>query len=147
MEEEFYHKDLFGAVVDVDFTAAEEEELVGSKKRPDFNIFIFTDAVGTRDKRKAWMLYQQALEAGFVPEEMFYKLVWQVKTLLLAANTRTSVEADMKAFPYNKAKGNLKKWKLEELEKLSEDLVLGYHKARRGEGEIETLVEKIILSI
>jgi len=53
----------------------------------------------------------------------------------------------MKTFPYNKAKGFLKNFKLEEIERLSEDLVIGYHLARRGEGEITTLIEKILLKL
>ena len=38
-------------------------------------------------------------------------------------------------------------FKPEELEKLSEDLVTGYYQARQGTGEVETLVEKILLKL
>ena len=112
-----------------------------------FNIFALTDAIGARKKRESWVLYQKALANGMVPEEVFYKLVWQVKTMLIAQNTRSVAETEMKPFPYNKAKGFLKNFKKGELEKLSESLVSGYHKARRGEGEIETLVEKTLLRL
>jgi uncharacterized protein YdaT len=53
----------------------------------------------------------------------------------------------MKPFPYNKAKGFLRNFKEEEIEKFSENLIEGYHRARRGEGEIETLVEKTLLRL
>ncbi len=112
-----------------------------------FNIFSLTDAVAARDKRQAWMLYQKALASGMAPEEVFYKIVWQVKTLLTAEKTKSVSETEMKPFPYNKAKSALKNFKSGELEELSESLVTGYHKIRRGEGEMETLVEKIILTI
>lgn len=145
---EFYHKDLFGAVIDLaPIEEDEDSDLVGPKGRPDFNIWSFTDAVGSRNKKQAWILYRKALASGMAAEEIFYKVVWQVKTLLLAQRTKTALEADMKDFPYSKAKGNLKNWKEGELENLSEELVLGYQKARRGEGEIETLVEKIVLNL
>lgn len=147
MAEEFYHKDLFGAVVDFSPIETEEEELIGPKKRPDFNVFVFTDAIGARDKKRAWILYRQALAAGISAEEIFFKVVWQVKTMLLALRTKSAAEADMKTFPYAKAKSFLKNWKVRELEGLSEELVLGYARIRRGEGEMETFVEKMILKL
>lgn len=148
MSAEFYHKDLFGSVVDLDLSEEEgREDLVGPKGRPDFNIFKFTDAVAGRKKKDAWVLYRQALASGLAPEEVFYKVVWAVKTLLIAKRTKTAKEADMKDFPYSKAKGNLENWQEGELEALSERLVTGYHEARRGEGDIETLVEKVVLGL
>jgi hypothetical protein len=144
---EFYHVDLFGAVVDVSATSDESEDLIGPKAKAEFNIWSLTDAVGARKKRDAWVLYQKALSSGMAAEEVFYKIVWQVKTLLLASRCQSAEEAGMKTFPFGKAKANLKNWKEGELEKLSHELVVGYHKARRGEGEIETLIEKIILKL
>src|SRR3989338_6415083 len=143
---EFYGQNLFGETVNVPM-GEKEEELIGPKARSDFNIFALTDAIGARKKRDAWVLYQKALAAGMAPEEIFFKLVWQTKTMLLASRTRTADEADMKPFPYSKAKGFLNNFKPGELEKFSEDLVLGYHRTRRGEGEIETLVEKALLRL
>lgn len=141
---EMYSANLFGEKVIV---KVEEEDLIGPKARGEFNVFSLTDAIGARKKRDAWVLYQKALASGMVPEEIFYKLVWQVKTMLVANKTGSAEEADMKSYPYSKAKGFLRNFKNGELEKLSEDLVLGYHAARRGEGEIETLVEKTLLHL
>lgn len=124
-----------------------EEDLIGPKARAEFNVFALTDAIGARKKRDAWVLYQKALASGLAPEEVFYKLVWQAKTMLIAQNTKSVAETDMKPFPYNKAKGFLRNFKAGEIEKLSEALVTGYHRARRGEGEIETLVEKTLLKL
>jgi len=146
--DEIYHKDLFGAVVDVDLSKHEEGEgLVGSKGRSDFNIFSLTDALGARKKKDAWVLYQKALLSGLSSEEIFFKLFWQMKTLLVAKRTKTAEEAEMKSYPYSKAKGYLNNFKEGEIEKLSEKLMLGYHNVRRGEGEMETFVEKVVLSI
>jgi len=146
MEEEFYHKDIFGTVVDISLNEKEEED-IGPKSKSDFNIFVLTNALGARRKREAWVLYQQALSKGIAPEEIFWKLVWQVKALLLAGRTKTAEEADMKVFPYNKAKSSLRNWKTGELENLSERLVVDYHQVRLGEEEIETLIEKILLGL
>lgn len=150
MAEEFYHKNIFGDVVDV---APSEEELdeearpLFDKKGREFNIFALTDAIAARKKKDAWVLYQKALGAGLVAEEIFWKVTWAIKNLLIAKNTKTALETDMKSFPYSKAKGALKNWKDGELERLSLSLVTGYHNARRGEGEIDTLIEKTLLRL
>lgn len=148
MSDEFYHKDIFGAVVDIDLGEQEEEpEVSGPKKRQDFNVFSLTDAFGSRNKKEAWILYQKALSVGLSTEEVFFKIVWQVKSMLLVARTENIEETDMKAFPYNKAKSFLKNFKPGELERISESLVVGYILARQGKGEIETLIEKILLDL
>lgn len=148
MTDEIYHKDLFGAVVDVNLSAVEvDEKIVGPSSSPDFNVFSLTDAIGARDKRRAWTLYMQALAAGLVAEEIFFKVVWQVKSMLIASKTKSVAETDMKPFPYSKAKGFLKNWKEGELEKFSLDLVVGYQQTRRGEGEMEMFVEKTLLRL
>ena len=148
MTEEFYHKDIFGNVVDINLGEVEEDEkpLLDRKGR-EFNIFALTDALGARDKKRAWILYQEALGAGLSAEEIFFKIVWQVKSLLIASKTKNVTETDMKPFPYSKAKSFLKNFSTSELQNLSEALVIGYHRVRRGEGELETFVEKILLGL
>ncbi len=141
---ESYATNLFGEVM---ASPKVEEELIGPKARAEFNIFALTDAIGARKKRDAWVLYQKALASGMVPEEIFWKLVWQAKTMLVAEKTKTVAETDMKPYPYQKAKEFLRNFKAGEVEKLSEDLMLGYHNARRGEGEVECLVEKTLLRL
>jgi hypothetical protein len=146
---EMYSTNLFGEVSsskEIE-TGSFSSSLPTSISTSAFNIFALTDAIGARKKRDAWVLYQKALASGMVAEEVFYKLVWQIKTMLIASRTQNPLEADMKPFPYNKAKGFLKNFSTKELENLSENLVLGYHRARRGEGEIETLVEKTLLKL
>ncbi len=136
--------DIFGGQVEVNL---EEEEISTAKPRGEFNIFALTDAVGARDKRQAWVFYQKALASGMVADEIFWRVTWIVKSMLLASKTKSSAETDMKEFPYRKAKGYANNFSPVELEKLSETLVIGYHNARRGIGEIETLLEKLILSL
>lgn len=146
MNEEFFQQDIFGNVIKI-VPDGEEIDAIGPQTRSNFDIFALTDAIGARKKRDAWVLYQKALLTGMVAEEVFFKFVWQFKTMLLASQTKSAEEADMKSFPYNKAKGFLKNFKPEELEKFSEDLVLGYQLAHKGVGEIGTLVEKMLLKL
>jgi len=147
--DEFYHKDIFGATVDINLgDVAEENEIpLFDKKGREFNIFALTDALGARKKKEAWVLYQKALFSGIMAEEVFFKIFWLVKSMLIASRTKNVGETDMKIFPYNKAKSFLKNFKSGELEKLSEDLVVGYIRARQGQGEVEVLVEKTLLSL
>lgn len=139
--------DIFGGQTEVNVEEATFAEASASRGKPDFNIFSLTDAIGSRNKKEAWVLYQKALASGMVAEEIFWKVMWTIKTMLLAKRTKTAEEAEMKTFPYNKAKSNLKNFKEGELEKISENLVIGYHNARRGIGEIDTLIEKILLGL
>jgi len=149
MTEEFYHKNIFGAVVDINLgpVEGEDEKPLLDKRGREFNIFALTDALGARKRKEAWVLYQKALGAGLSAEEIFFRIVWQVKSMLIASRTKDVGETDMKVFPYNKAKSFLTNFKSGELEKLSEDLVIGYHRARKGEAEIETFVEKLLLGL
>ncbi len=148
-------KNLFGEQVATedllenssDVAFGEHGQNISRSSSSAFNIFTLTDTIGGRNKRKAWMLYRKALASGMVAEEIFYKIFWQVKTMLLASRTKSAEEADMKPFPYSKAKSFLKNFSTSELQNLSESLVVGYHHARRGEGEIETFIEKTILSL
>lgn len=149
MTDEFYHKNIFGTVVDINLGAVEEkdEKPLLNKRDREFNIFALTDALGARKRKEAWVLYQKALSVGLSAEEIFFNLFWQVKSILIASRTKNVEETDMKVFPYSKAKSFLKNFKPGELEKLSESLVVGYHRARRGESEVEMLVEKLLLSL
>ena len=148
MTDEFYHKDIFGTVVDFSSDILDEDDKASlSRKGSNFNVFSLTDAFGARKKKEAWILYREALLSGVSAEEVFYKIIWQIKSMLLAAKTKSVSETEMKPFPYNKAKSFLKNFKQEELENLSQVLVVSYNLARRGQGDIETLVEKIILGL
>ncbi|MEX2010460.1 MAG: hypothetical protein WD874_01495 [Parcubacteria group bacterium] len=115
-------------------------------KKEYANTFHFTDAIGERNKKRAWIIYQELLFAGMKGEELFYKVMWLIKTMLLAGKVGEK-ESGLNPFVYKKAKSFLRNWKEGEVESLSESLVVEYHEARRGNKEIETLVEKAILRL
>lgn len=146
MSEEFYGLNLFGERVDISPTSEKEVEVV-EKAGKEFNIFPLTDAIGERDKRKAWVVYRQALASGMTADEIFWRVMWGVKALLLSAKTNSAEESGLNPFVYKKSKSLLKNWNTEELESLSESLVVGYHNARRGVGDMETMIEKILLTL
>lgn len=145
--DEFYGQNLFGEEVNVGLEEPADEVELGEKDDKRFNIFLLTDAIGARDKRGAWVIYQKALASGMVADEIFWRVMWGVKAMLLAEKANGVEETGLNPFVYKKNRTFLKNWKRTELEELSEKLVIGYHNARRGLGDIDSLLEKTILSI
>ena len=119
----------------------------GSGSGAPFNIFSLTDAFGTRDKKKLWVLYQQALASGSQPEEIHGILFWQLKSMILAAESGSAAESGLKPFVYQKSKGFAARFSRDELRSLSGAFIDIYHNARRGISEMDVALEKFILSI
>ncbi len=107
-------------------TAAFEKKEGG--KRDAFNIFSLTDALGRRDKKNLWMLYQKALREDFAPENINGVLFWKVKSLLTA--------------PYPN-----RSWRKEELKDLSRRLVSLYHDSHRGIHDFAIGLERLVLNL
>jgi len=112
-----------------------------------FNTFSMADALTDKDKRKLWLLLQEAKAAGLSEEEIIGTLWWQLKSLRLAATTNSPNEAGMKDFPYNKAKRSLANFKDGEIDELSRSLLTVYHDGHGGIRDIDTALEKWIISI
>lgn len=111
-----------------------------------FNIFSLTDALGRRDRRELWLRCQEALAHGFSEEEIFWKLVWWVKSVLLFAKAEKP-PAEMKPFVVQKNREALRHYQKVDLENLSEQLVALWHDARRGERDFELGLERLVLGI
>lgn len=118
-----------------------------NKKSGEFNMFAITDALGARNQKRLWTLYQQALRHDVVSEELHGILFWQIKSMLLAAMSKDAVEAGLNPFVFSKAKNYAKNFSLSELKKISSQLVTMYHQAHRGEVNFDVALEKFFLSI
>jgi len=112
-----------------------------------FNAFAMADSLAKKDKRMLWVQLQEARRAGLSAEEIIGTLWWQLKSLRLAKVTTTAAEADMKDFPYNKAKRALANFKSNELEDMSSGLLLLYHRGHGGKVDIDIALEKWVLTI
>lgn len=112
-----------------------------------FNRFALPEALGRRDRKNLWVHYQRAVRAGMVPEEIHGLLFWQVKCMLLSSTARDAASAGLKPFVYGKAKAAAKNFSLEELRDLSENLTVLYHESRRGAHELDTALERFVLSV
>jgi len=123
-----------------------KKELLAQKgEKIDF--FEFSDALGKRDKRELWVLYQDALEEQVPAEEVHGIFFWQVKSMLLAKKCKTGEEAGMKPYPFQKAREYSRNYKDGELEDISFKLVSMYHEAHRGNIDFFVSLERFILEL
>ena len=121
----------------------EKLALIGEK----IDFFEFADALGRRDKRGLWVLYQDALAEQVPAEEVHGIFYWQVKSMLLAKKSKTADEAGMKPYPFQKSKEHGRNYKDGELENISSSLVSMYHEAHRGNTDFFVALEKFILEL
>jgi len=117
------------------------------KRAEAFNRFALPEALGRRDRKMLWVLYQKALRSGMAEEEIHGLLFWQVKSMLAAAQAGSAEASGLKPFVYSKAKSAARNYSPEELEALSARLVMLYHEARRGKYDLETALERFVLSV
>ena len=122
-----------------------KQKLAAVGEKIDF--FEFADALGRRDKRGLWVLYQDVLAEQVPAEEVHGIFFWQVKSMLLAKKCKTAEEAGMKTFPFQKSKEAARNFKDVELENLSSKLVSMYHEAHRGNTDFHISLERFILEL
>jgi DNA polymerase III delta subunit len=120
---------------------------VSKEKQKEFNIFSLTDALGSRDKKRLWLLYEMGLHAQVSSEEMHRILFWQVKAMLTTLSSGNATEAGLNPFVYRKSQGFVKNYTKEELFSLSSQLVRLYQDSRRGVHELDTALERFILTV
>lgn len=129
--------------------ATEAEEHVGKKvdTRPTFNIFSLGDALGVRNKKDLWVLYEQAVGAGLESEEICGTLFWSVKNIALMKNAKPGDDRGLNPFVAKKSRGFAANYTQEEITKLSHSLSSIYHEAHRGGEPMTIALEKFILSL
>jgi DNA polymerase III delta subunit len=115
--------------------------------KEEFNAFAMADALASKDKRTLWLLLQRAKAEGMVSEEIIGTLWWQLKTMRLAAVSKTAEEAGIKEYPFKKAKAALGKFPLMEVERQSRELLRIGHESRRGNLDLELGLEAWVLSL
>ncbi|MEK7130993.1 MAG: hypothetical protein AAB924_01330 [Patescibacteria group bacterium] len=118
---------------------------------PEYNPFAICDAFAEKNKAKTWVIYQQALRQGIPAEEVFFKIFWQIKNLLLvkklinAGVDNAIKETGLHAFVASKAIKSAQKFSEEELENYSYEMLRIYHEERRGLLELPIEFEKLLI--
>lgn len=121
-------------------------------KTAPYNPFAICDAFAEKNKVKAWMIYQQALRQGIPAEEVFFKILWQIKNLLMVKKlmnigVSNIVQATgLHSFVASKAINAAQKFSEEELTDYSYEMLRIYHKERRGESELPIDFEKMLIN-
>jgi DNA polymerase III delta subunit len=126
--------------------ALSSEEFV-AEKAERFNTFGMAEALAQKDKRRLWVLLQEARKNNLREEEIVGMLWWQLKSLRLAAVTHSASEAGMKDFPYNKAKRALAAFAPGEVVKLSRSLLELYHAGHNGTRDMDIALEEWVLTL
>ena len=117
-----------------------------------YNPFAVCDAFAEKNKAKAWTIYQQALRQGIPAEEVFFKILWQIKNLLLvkkmmnAGVANVSKETGLHSFVAGKAIKAAQKFSEQELINYSYEMLKIYHEKRRGESELPIEFEKLLIN-
>lgn len=122
-------------------------EQFAADKAERFNTFAMAEALVKKDKKNLWVLLHQARATGVRDEEIIGILWWQLKSLRLAAVTNSAEEAEMKDYPYNKAKQALRNFKAGEVLALSQSLLVLYHEGHQGLKEMGLSLEGWVLGV
>ena len=129
---------------------AESEQRGGVLK---YNPFHICDAVSAKDGNKAWAVLQQAILMGVSSEEVFWKVWWQMKNLILvkklhqAGVQNIEKKSGLHPFVVKKTLNSAKNFTETELHEISFDLVRLYHESRRGLQDFPIGLEKILLKL
>ncbi|HEY9583081.1 MAG TPA: hypothetical protein VJK09_02090 [Candidatus Paceibacterota bacterium] len=132
-----------------EFSLSERELKEGErvKKQLDSRIYKFSDALLVRDRRSLWIAYYRAISQGFDPEELFWKLFWQMKNILLVSSAKSAKEVSMHPFVFDKSRTALNKFTKGELVKFSGNLLDIWSETHSGKKELPISLEQFILSI
>jgi len=141
---EKYSSDLWRVSSEIDISAL-GGEIKRAETKEQYNPFQICDAFAYKDRKTAWILFQKALFNGITAEEVFWKIWWQIKTLILVKNQPHDL--NLHPFVIKKTLRNINNFTKEELNNLSWQLVSLYHKTRKGQAEFEIGLEKFILNI
>lgn len=118
-----------------------------SGRRMEFNIFALGDALGKRDKRELWVLYQKARRAEIEPEEIHGILLWQLRSIAASLDAKSPKEAGLSPFVFQKSARFAKQFPVVDIQKTSEKLMSIYHDSHRGIHDFDIALERFILSL
>ena len=141
-----------GAILKKDLTKIEKhadkmwEHVAKEKVEEKHNIFGIANYLVARDKKNLWIEYQK-LREHFVPEEIHGTLFWAFKNIALVANTKSAADTGLKPFVYSNTKKALDKYSREEISDRLWSLTRILGDSRRGEGELDVLLERWVLAV
>jgi hypothetical protein len=115
-------------------------------QREDKSNFELADFIGRRDKKAAWLKYRAMIDGGASADEIHGTVFWLFKNMKIASE-ETSAASGLHLFVYGKAQANAKKFSKEEINDRLQTLISMHIRARSGEEDMESGIERFILSL
>ena len=127
---------------------AEEFKRAALGREDERPLYALGDALGKKDKKEIWVMYQRSLLAGFPEEKVFWMLARQLKNMLLVKCGATMDDLGTKSdFVYKKTVTSAKNFAEKELAKRHGELVAILHDSHRGLLDFDIALERWLLSI
>ena len=128
--------------------AKQAQEFVKAETgKQELNIFSITEGLVRKDKKHLWISYVDLLGKGAGVEEIHGILFWQIKNMILANGAQSQMDSGLSPYVYKNSLTGARNYKEEELLEMSLDLVGMTHKVRQGQGDLEIVLEKWILTL
>ncbi len=119
------------------------------EKKNDFSAFALADAVMVRDRKTAWVEFEKSRRRGEAMEALHGMLFWAFKTLTAVATLpkADALAAGIKANSYASGQRGMERYQPKEITARLDELKDMYHKAHRGECDLEYSLEQFLLQL
>ncbi len=127
-----------------------KEEKENKEKDSGKEFFPLCDALALRQRNSAWLLLEDNLFKGADPEDIFFKLLWQMKVLMRFKKEKTLPgKKGKKANPFflEKIKKAAALFTEDELKEKMYFLLELFHESRYKTADLQVGIEKFILQI
>jgi hypothetical protein len=147
MENQSLFKEYKGVFVPTPEEVGGPTKSVGQEKIFAYSPFALQDAIGERSAKKAWIEYVKLRFTGIEAEDLVHKIISKARDMASIIAGANAEDLSLKDYPYNKSKRDTKNWKIEDLKNFYTKLIEIYHHSRMGGEELDTALEKLLLSI
>lgn len=115
--------------------------------KPEFNIFALANNLGARDRECLWLDYERARRANFKSIDIFWKLWWQVKNMMIVTAAPEVMKTELKPTVAARAVRASRNFRPDELAAMLTELAAMYHETYPDSDEFNFRLEKFILSV
>lgn len=122
-------------------------------KEIDAAMFDLADAFASRDSKRAVWLFEKYQKMGVPTEDIFWRLSWQIKTLITIKNlagqplSEIKKQTGFKEYPIKKALAAGAGFKKEELKKMFGNILTAYHRSRVGAAELDGGIYDLLINL
>ncbi len=115
--------------------------------KPEFNIFVLANDLGARDRERLWLDYERARRADFKSIDVFWKLWWQVKNMMIVTAAPEVMKTELKPTVAARAVRASRNFRSDELAAMLTELAAMYHETYPESDDFNFRLEKFILSV